>query len=121
MSALEAFVNIELPKRPFVNSDGAAGQVLVRSGNPLAVRELVWADMAGGTSAPEPTEASFTYNAAGDIIGITELVGGENRTTTLTYNSLGDVLTMAVAYQAVTKTTTFSYDGEGNMTGYMVV
>lgn len=120
MSALEAFVNIELPKRPFVNTDGAAGQVLARSSNPLAVRELVWASMTGGTVTPEPTEASFTYNAAGDIVGITELVGGENRTTALTYNGIGDVLTMAITYQAETKTTTFSYDGEGNMTGYVV-
>ncbi len=50
MSGFEDFVTLELPKRPFTATDGAAGQVLVRSSNPLAARELVWADMStGGT------------------------------------------------------------------------
>ena len=120
MSAFEDFINLELPKRPFVSTDGASGQVLIRSSNPLAVRELVWAEMSGGPT-PEPTEATFTYNSAGDITNITELVGGETRVTVLTYNPVGDVLTMAITYQAVTKTTTFSYDAEGNMIGYVVV
>lgn len=51
MTGFTDFVTLELPKRPFTNSDGAPGQVLVRSSNPLAVRELVWADMATGGPA----------------------------------------------------------------------
>lgn len=42
MSAFEDFIQLELPKRPFTSSDGSAGQVLARSSNPLAARELVW-------------------------------------------------------------------------------
>lgn len=49
MSAFEDFINLELPKRPFVEDDGAIGQVLVRSPNPLAVRELVWTDFSSET------------------------------------------------------------------------
>lgn len=45
MSGFDDFVITELPKRPFTQSDGAPGQVLVRSTNTLASRELVWADM----------------------------------------------------------------------------
>lgn len=41
------FVQIELPKRPFAENDGAAGQVLVRSDRPERPRELVWATIPG--------------------------------------------------------------------------
>lgn len=41
------FIQDELPKRPFTEADGAAGQVLVRSSRPERPRELVWADMPG--------------------------------------------------------------------------
>lgn len=55
MSGFNDFVTIELPKRPFVDVDGAAGQVLVRSTRPERVRELEWADfpaIAPGVSLP---------------------------------------------------------------------
>lgn len=45
------FITTELPLRPFVSTDGLAGQTLVRSNNPLAPRELVWADVGTGASA----------------------------------------------------------------------
>lgn len=38
------FVTTELPLRPFVATDGTQGQMLVRSSNSLAARELVWAN-----------------------------------------------------------------------------
>ena len=44
MADFNTFVQLELPKRPFVDDDGAPGQILVRSNNPLAPRQLVWAD-----------------------------------------------------------------------------
>ena len=47
MPTFEEFVQTELPTRPFVATDGAAGQVLMRSSNPLAVRELTWGDVPG--------------------------------------------------------------------------
>lgn len=52
MSGFTDFVSTELPKRPFTSGDGTAGQTLVRSSNPLAVREMTWADVGtgGGTS-----------------------------------------------------------------------
>ena len=48
MATFNDFVQTELPLRPFVAVDGNAGQTLVRSTNPLAPRELVWADAVGG-------------------------------------------------------------------------
>ena len=47
MPTFEEFVQTELPTRPFVSTDGTAGQVLVRSSNPLAVRQLIWSDLPG--------------------------------------------------------------------------
>lgn len=47
------FITTELPLRPFVSTDGVAGQTLVRSNNPLAPREMVWADTGTGQSAYE--------------------------------------------------------------------
>lgn len=41
------FVQTELPKRPFAETDGAPGQVLARSNRPERPRELVWLDMPG--------------------------------------------------------------------------
>lgn len=39
------FVGKELPKRPFVETDGQPGQAMVRSTNAQAVREMVWTDL----------------------------------------------------------------------------
>ncbi len=44
------FVQIELPKRPFAEHDGASGQVLARSNRPERPRELVWVDQPAGGS-----------------------------------------------------------------------
>lgn len=44
MPTFNDFVQTELPLRPFTATDGAAGQKLARSTNPLAARELVWVD-----------------------------------------------------------------------------
>lgn len=62
MPTFEEFVQVELPKRPFTNTDGAPGQVLLRSNNPLAVRELIWGDLPGVVSNP-------TYTSAVDLSG----------------------------------------------------
>lgn len=48
MSGFDDFVITELPKRPFVQTDGLPGQMLIRSTNTLASRELVWTDVTGG-------------------------------------------------------------------------
>ena len=50
------FVQIELPKRPFAEVDGAPGQVLARSNRPERPRELVWVDVPG-------LQADFTLTA----------------------------------------------------------
>ncbi len=44
MADFNEFVQLELPRRPFVSTDGGPGQVLVRSNNPHAIRELVWSN-----------------------------------------------------------------------------
>lgn len=45
MSGFNDFVTVELPKRPFVDVDGAPGQVLARSSRPERARELEWVDL----------------------------------------------------------------------------
>lgn len=42
------FVQTELPKRPFIETSGEEGQILVRSNRPERARELVWADQSTG-------------------------------------------------------------------------
>ena len=75
MSGFNDFVSAELPKRPFTSGDGAAGQILVRSTNPLAAREMVWADAPAGTTTGGFTAAeaisghqAITLNADGQAI-----------------------------------------------------
>jgi hypothetical protein len=61
MSGFNDFVQTELPKRPFTSTDGAAGQVLVRSTNALAPREMVFADF--------PKTGLVTAFASGNLSG----------------------------------------------------
>lgn len=63
MANFNDFVQIELPKRPFVEVDGQAGQILVRSNNPGKPRELVWTDAQFGDATV------VSYEAAHDISG----------------------------------------------------
>lgn len=44
MSSFNDFIQLELPKRPFTDSDGADGQILIRSTDPNKPRELIWED-----------------------------------------------------------------------------
>ena len=64
MATFADFVQTELPLRPFVSTDGAAGQTLVRSTNPLAVRELVWADAAAGAKGDTGAAGQSAYQIA---------------------------------------------------------
>lgn len=89
----EDFVYLELPKRPFTNTDGVAGQVLARSGNPLAVRELVWVDVPG---IVVPT----TYTAAINLSGHRMVLLDDNRNATYASN---DVLAHANRVFGLTK------------------
>lgn len=75
MTGFTDFVSTELPKRPFTDSDGTPGQILVRSSNPLAVREMVWADAPAGTGSGGYTAAqvisghqAITLDANGQAI-----------------------------------------------------
>lgn len=74
MTGFTDFVTTELPKRPFTAGDGTPGQILVRSSNPLAVREMVWADIpgvsAGGYTAAEIISGhqAITLDANGQAI-----------------------------------------------------
>lgn len=61
MATFEEFVQLELPKRLFTEGDGTPGQMLVRSNNPLAVRELIWANI------PNDNAAQITLEAGEDL------------------------------------------------------
>jgi hypothetical protein len=59
------FVQIELPKRPFAELDGAPGQVLARSNRPERPRELVWVDQpAVGSIAMQAGAAGVSGHRA---------------------------------------------------------
>lgn len=100
MTGFTDFVTTELPKRPYTEGDGLPGQIMVRSSNPLAVRQMVWADAPAGTSStkyiasevlsghtavvlnPDGTVRAATSDALGDrfVLGITlnaASIGGE--------------------------------------------
>lgn len=62
--AFNDFIQTELPKRPFTADDGSAGQVMVRSSNPLAAREMVFVE--ADTLA---TRQTLQLIAEGDIGG----------------------------------------------------
>lgn len=70
MADFQTFVQTELPKRPFVNGDGAPGQALVRSSDPTHPLELVWADISGGGGSPTP---AFSLEAGEDLLKGTPL------------------------------------------------
>ena len=57
MSSFEDFVFLELPKRPWIQNDGAAGQLPVRSNDPLKRLELVWVDAPGAKVSTDPDNA----------------------------------------------------------------
>lgn len=70
MTGFTDFVQTELPKRPFTNTDGAPGQMLVRSSNTAAARELVWVDVPSGGGSV------VTYIAGEAISGHSALIVG---------------------------------------------
>jgi hypothetical protein len=89
MAGFNDFVQTELPLRPFVRDDGAAGQILARSNNPLAPREVVWVDPTTSTGAsPNQIVSKFiTPNA---------LSGGKAVLADLRYADSTDVSTVGL-------------------------
>ena len=86
MADFNSFVQLELPRRPFVGTDGAPGQILVRSNNPLAVRELIWSDGLGTLQSSIDSLPTFENLAAGRVV-IT-LLNGDVATSTITPTEL---------------------------------
>ena len=72
MATFEEFVQIEMPKRPFVEGDGVPGQIPVRSNNVDHPLELTWADLPG---VVVPT----TYTAGVNLSGQRVVVLDESR------------------------------------------
>jgi hypothetical protein len=65
------------------------------------------------------TAATYTYDAAGKIIGLSETVSGSTRTTTISYNPDGTVDRVITAYNNATRTETYTYTA-GVITGLTV-
>jgi len=55
MGAFEDFVTLELPKRPWIPTDGQPGQVLARVADPNKRLGLEWVE-PGGTKISEDTD-----------------------------------------------------------------
>ena len=93
MATFNDFVQTELPLRPFVATDGTAGQTLVRSNNPLAPRELVWADGVSGVGTGTGTGTGGTMGPQGPTgaAGPTGPTGAAGLGSTL-YNGSGPPL-----------------------------
>lgn len=89
MAGFNDFIQTELPLRPFVKTDGTAGQLLARSTNPLAPREMVWIDPTSGTPTP-PNQIVSSYLAP-----IT-LSGGKAVLANLLYADSSDISTVGL-------------------------
>lgn len=57
MSDFEDFVTLELPKRPWVESDGQPGQVLARVVDPQRRLGLEWVDPGGAKISTDADNA----------------------------------------------------------------
>lgn len=57
MGAFEDFVTLELPKRPWAESDGQPGQVLARVSDPNKRLGLEWVDPSGAKISDDPDNA----------------------------------------------------------------
>jgi len=69
----------------------------------------------------KPSAATYTYNAAGRVSGITEALPAGERISTLTYDATVRVATVAVALAGKTRTTTYGYDAAGRVSGFAAV
>ena len=69
----------------------------------------------------KPSAATFTYDGAGRVTGITETLPQGVRSTVLGYTPAGRVDTVAETLAGKTRTTTYAYDGAGRVSGYAVV
>lgn len=67
MGAFEDFITLELPKRPFVETDGVAGQVLMRSSDPNKRLQLVWGTVSSSTSISADVENKLTVGSDGGL------------------------------------------------------
>jgi hypothetical protein len=81
MATFADFVQTELPLRPFVRTDGTAGQTLVRSNNPLAPRELVWTDAVSGSAGESAYQIAVTLGFSGTQADWLASLGGEKGAT----------------------------------------
>lgn len=109
--AFNDFVQIELPKRPFVNVDGAAGQMLVRSNNPLAPRELVWADVnqgSGNTGALPKVTAAASSTTTIDSLSLSLYRSAKWFITVISQTNSKIRTSEIVAHQTLTSDVSFS-------------
>lgn len=61
--------------------------------------------------------ATYSYNAAGNLAGVTEQVRGQPRVSTYSYDAAGNIAQAEIVYLGVKRTETYSYDAAGNITG----
>ncbi|MCL2829428.1 MAG: hypothetical protein FWD77_01670 [Betaproteobacteria bacterium] len=67
--------------------------------------------------AGQPSEAVYTYDAAGNLIETLEIVAGLPRLTTYTYDPAGNLECAQTEYDGQARTETFFYDDAGNLAG----
>ena len=75
-----------------------------------------YAAAAGGSVQPEPSSASYSYDAGARITGEIESIGGNTRTTTYAYDSTGNIATATINFSGVNRVETYTYDSSGNIT-----
>lgn len=131
MADFNTFVQTELPKRPFVSTDGAAGDVLVRSSNPLAVRELTWVSSASLAPPLEPAttttlggvkQGTNILIAADGTISVVGIAGAgydpfmnQPTNTTYAYNGDGTVASVDETINSQHVITTYAYNPDGTV------
>lgn len=85
------------------------------------VAEAAARTAAVALATAKPSAATYTYNAAGRVSGITEALPAGERISALTYDATGRVATVAEALAGKTRTTTYAYDGSGRVAGFAAV
>lgn len=93
----------------FPVSGASAGKVLTVSANGTS---LEWKTPSGGSQGsaePLPDSATYQYNQDGTISVVTEIIGGETKTTSYAYSVDGRVESVTTTYQGSTRVETYTY------------
>lgn len=83
--------------------------------NAYLYQSLTAASFAAAVAEPEL--ATYSYDTSGQIIGSSETVSGQVRTSTYAYDASGNLFRATIIFAGTSRVETYSYDTSGNLTG----